>query len=148
MTIVLKQRELFSGRWRKVLERDPLEDEIQKTLIQHLHLRCRPGVIYFHIPNGGWRTKITGMWLKLMGVRPGVADLEFNWYAGCVWDELTGRTVNATRVLYLELKARGRKQSSAQRQFQTECGLVGAIYATADNIDDALAILKQYGILQ
>ena len=140
IAVPLKQRDLFTKRWSAVRGRDPLEEQIQAALVAHLHLRCRPGVIWFHVPNGGYRYKTTGAWLKAMGVRAGVADLIFIWS-----DAIDMRKI--TRVLCLELKARGKKQRPEQQQFQTECGVVGAIYEVADSIDTALAIVKQYGII-
>jgi hypothetical protein len=146
MTLVLKQRDLFTSRWRKVLERDPLEDEIQQTLIKHLQLRCRPDVIYFHVPNGGYRHKYTGALLKALGVIPGVPDLMF------VWPQLVSvaglpHVQIMPRVLGLELKTRTGKLTAAQIAFAARMRRAGAIYETANTIDDALAILKQYGIL-
>jgi hypothetical protein len=133
----LQQKDWITQRWRKVKQPEPLEDEIQKTLIKHWRLFRRPGVMCFHIPNGGYRHKVTGVWLKAMGVQPGVADLQFIW-----------TTLDRTWVLFLELKAHGRKQTPEQRLFETECGEVGASYETADSIDAALAILNKYGLLR
>jgi hypothetical protein len=149
MTAVpLKQKDLFTKRWSSVRVRDPLEDQIQTSLVAHLHLRCRPGVIWFHVPNGGYRYKTTGAWLKAMGVRAGVADLIFIWKPGVEqrWEQ-PEQPPHMVHVLCLELKVRGKKQRPEQEQFQTECGVVGAIYEMADNIDDALAIVKKYGII-
>src|SRR6516165_5059622 len=79
MTVPLKQKDMFTGRWRKVRLPEPLEDQIQKTLVKHLQLRCRPDVVWWHTPNGGYRFKITAALLKALGVIPGVPDLIFFW---------------------------------------------------------------------
>ena len=143
----LQQKDLFTKRWSAVRGRDPLEEQIQASLVAHLHLRCRPDVVWFHVPNGGYRYKTTGAWLKAMGVRAGVADLIFIWSERSEWGEVDAAREKTTRVLCLELKSKRGSQRPEQQQFQTDCGVVGAIYEIADNIDDALAILKRYGIL-
>jgi hypothetical protein len=131
-------KDLFTKRWRKVEAPDPLEEQIHKALVELLRWRCRPGVIWFHVPNGGWRYKRTAANLKALGVRAGVADLQF------IWSDVP----SVSRVLFLELKRPGGKQSVAQKQFETDCGVVAATYAVADNIDDALAILERHGVLR
>jgi hypothetical protein len=132
------QRDLFTKRWRKVAAPEPLEEQIQRSLVEHLRWRARPGIIYFHAANGGWRFKRTAGNLKAMGVRPGVADL-IVW-----WSDVP----SVTRVLCLELKRPGGKQSPEQKQFQADCGRVYADYEIADNIDDAIKILERYGVLR
>jgi hypothetical protein len=134
----LQQKDLFTKRWSRVDHVDPLEEEIQRSLVAQLRWRVRPGVIWFHVPNGGWRFRRTAGNLKAMGLRPGVADLIV------LWSDVP----SITRVLCLELKRPGGTQSPAQEQFQADCGLVFAHYEIADNIDDAIAILQRYGILR
>jgi hypothetical protein len=147
MTVPLKQKDLFTRRWRKVPVREPLEDQIQKALIKHLQLRCRPDVIYWHTPNGGLRFKITAALLKATGVIPGVPDLIF------IWPQLVSvvsiaEVQTMPRVLGLELKSRKGKLTSHQNAFAARMRRAGAAYETANNIDDALAILEQYGIIR
>jgi hypothetical protein len=132
------QRDMFTKCWRKVAAPDPLEEQIQKSLVAQLRWRCRPGVIWFHVPNGGWRFKRTAANLKALGVRAGVADLQF------IWSDVP----SVSRVLFLELKREGGVQSREQQQFQTECGTVCADYEIADSIDRAIAVLERYGILK
>jgi hypothetical protein len=99
--------------------------------------------VYFHCPNGELRDKATAAKLKAMGVRPGVADLIF------IWGELVAvpNLMILPRVLFLELKRRGEKQSPTQKLFEAECKRVGCDYAVADNIDDAVSILQHFHIL-
>ena len=137
MDSVVKQKDLFTKRYREVKRREPLEDQIQAAVIAHMKWRGRDGVMYFAIPNGGYRWETTGGRLKAMGVRPGVADLQF------IWSE-----DNIARVLFLELKRPGGKQSPVQHEFEIDCGKVGAIYRIAYDLDEALEVLKGYGILK
>jgi hypothetical protein len=50
------------------------EAQIQRAVIQHLKARAVPGLVYFHVPNGGSRGKIEAAKFKAMGVRPGVYE--------------------------------------------------------------------------
>jgi VRR-NUC domain len=133
----VQQKDLFTKRWRQVKVWVPSELQIQIALIEHLKYRCRRGVVYFHVPNGELRDKRTAAKLKAMGELPGVADLIFVW-------TYNGRLEN----LYLELKAPGRKLSPEQTIFAQRIRAAGACYDIADNIDEALGILRKYGILQ
>jgi hypothetical protein len=47
------------------------EAQIQRAVIQHLKARAVPGLVYFHVPNGGSRGKIEAAKFKAMGVRAG-----------------------------------------------------------------------------
>jgi hypothetical protein len=131
-----QQKDLLTQRWRKVRAPAPLEHQLQIALIQHLQYRARPGVIYFHVPNGELRDKRAAAKLKAMGVLPGVADLVF------VWDD------DGLRNLYLELKAKGRRQTLEQITFAEVIQVTGASYRVAATLDDALAILKSFNLLK
>src|SRR5262245_17194103 len=131
-----QQKHLFTNRWRKVRTLDPLEVQIQISLIARLKLLVRPDVIYFHIPNGEERDKRVAAKLKAMGVLPGVADLLF------IWSEQT------LRALFLELKRRGNALEENQEQFKLNCEAIGVLYAWADNIDDAVKILQGHNLLK
>lgn len=47
------------------------EDNFQISVARYLDAL---GVLWFHVPNGGHRNKVTGAILKAMGVKPGVSD--------------------------------------------------------------------------
>jgi hypothetical protein len=141
-----------------VRAREPSEVQLQISLAQRLCWQCRPGVIWFHCPNGELRDKVAAAKLKAMGVRAGVADLIFIWAATRdlplslrrrklrVGDGIVLRE-QFIKVLFLELKSRTGRQSPEQRQFQTDCGAIGCHYALADNIDQAVELLQQHEIL-
>jgi hypothetical protein len=133
-----QQKDLFTKHWRKVKPPEPSEVQLQIALNEHLAWRKRGGVVHFHVPNGGERDKREAAKLKAMGVLPGVSDLVFVWIDGA------GRLHN----LYLELKVKGRKPTLVQREFAQAIRTAGAEYAVADNLDDALELLVERGLIK
>ena len=138
------QKDLLTKRWRKVRAPEPLEHQIQIALIQHLKYRCRPDVIYFHVPNGGWRDEREAAKFKAMGTLAGVADMVF------IWNDHDSIQQPCTDILFLELKRRGGQLSNAQCEFMQRLikHVPGVHYHTADSIDGALEILRTHGILK
>lgn len=109
------------------------EASLQKTVIQHLLLNSPRNTIYHSIPNERECTARQMKHLKDMGLLPGVADLII--------------IVPGQQAAYLELKARGETQSEDQIAFEELCDRNGSRYGLADNIDDALSILRAWGVL-
>lgn len=145
MTAVALQRNLFTKRYRKVRAApEPSELQLHIAVVEHLRWRCREGVTYWHTSNGEIRDKRTAAKLKAMGVKPGVADLIF------IWGDLVSapNLIIMPRLLFLELKARSRKLSPEQREFRDAMHKCGAAFEVVDNVDEALATLKRFGILR
>ena len=69
---------------------------------------------------------------KRMGMRPGVPDLVI---------------VKNSRIYFLELKSEKGKQSESQKDFQNDAIGVGADYALAHNLDEAVGALTIWGII-
>jgi len=111
------------------------EDGIQAALVEHLRWRLVPGVVWYAVPNGEKRDIVTASRLKKLGVRAGVADIAFVLPGGA--------------AAYLELKA-GKEgwQSPEQKQFEADVTAAGARYALARTIDDALTVLKEWGVIR
>jgi hypothetical protein len=139
-----QQKDFFTKRWRKVRRPEPLEHQIQIALVQHLKYRCRPDVIYFHVPNGGWRDEREAAKFKAMGTLAGVADMIF------IWNDLKSIQQPCTAILFLELKRAGGQLSDAQWEFMERLNkhVPGVCYHMADSIDSALEILRAHGILK
>lgn len=108
------------------------EDNFQIALCRILTARCK--CLWFHVPNGGARNAVTGAILKAMGTKPGVADLLF-------FPPPTA-TMHA-----LELKSPKKKPRDTQRAFANEVKRMGGEYEFSDCMDDAIAILRKWGIL-
>jgi hypothetical protein len=140
MTVVPQQKNLFTKRWRSVRALEPSELQLQISLVQWCRWKLRPDVLMWHTPNGEERDKRVAAKLKAMGVLPGIADLTF------MWREEFGDFQHRLRVLFLELKARGRKLNDAQLNFSMRAISCGALFQVADNIDDAMRIIEDYGL--
>jgi hypothetical protein len=113
---------------------EPSELQIQIAVVSRLRLQCRRGILWWHTPNGEWRDDRTAAKLKAMGIRPGVSDLQFVFPC-------------AAPNLFLELKARGRGLTKYQELFRDEVREAGHAYEMADNVDDAVRILRTYKIV-
>ena len=109
------------------------ETKLQMAVVQHLRLRGAPGLVFFHVPNGGARSKAEGAIFKAMGVRAGVSDLIL---------------LHSNRFFALELKAIGGRASPEQRDFISEADAAGAHTALVEGLDAALATLKSWGLLR
>jgi len=100
---------------------------LQRAIVRVLNL-AQPRILFFAVPNGGARSASEGGRFKAMGVLAGVADLVLVSHDG--------------RALFLELKAKGGRQSPAQADFEHACAVSCAPYAVASNLDEALAIVR------
>jgi len=109
------------------------ETALQCTVVEHLHVRGIPGLIYWHTPNGGYRSKSEAAIFKAMGVKAGVSDLLL---------------FHAGRLYCLELKVQGGRLSEEQRAFITDMDHAGAHTALVTGVDAALATLEGWGLLK
>jgi hypothetical protein len=109
------------------------EQAIQKAVVQHLRIRGVPGLVFFHVPNGGHRKPIEGAIFKSLGVRAGVSDLIL---------------IHAGKFFALELKAEGGRATEAQMAFLSEIDAAGAFTAMPTGLDAALATLEAWGLLK
>lgn len=57
-----------------LVSRSMSEDEIMVAIADHINSRRVPGLIAFHVPNGGYRRMQEAVKFKRMGVLPGVSD--------------------------------------------------------------------------
>lgn len=144
-SVLLKQKDLFSKRWRAVAVRSQKEVELHIQLVAMLRWCLRPDVLFRHVPNGELRDPRTAAKLKAMGVLPGSADLEFFWKH--YWEDSEG-SHRALRVLFLELKSGSGSVSAAQHEFGLGMKVIGAEYHIARSIDEAIAILGSYGLIR
>lgn len=109
------------------------EIELQTAVVKLLHAYARPGVCWWHTPNGELRDGKTGARLKQIGVRPGVPDLAI---------------VVDGRFHAIELKTEAGRMSSAQRVFAEELERAGGVFHVARGLDRAVKILKAIGVFR
>ena len=109
------------------------EAALQRSVIQHLTWRARPGVWFTHVPLGGLRSKIEGAILRGLGTARGTPDLLI---------------VADGEAHFLELKSASGRTSDAQRQCHQALRAAGAEVAVARGIDEALAWLEAWSLLR
>jgi len=109
------------------------EEQLQCTVVQHLHRRGVKGMHFFHVPNGGLRHKAVAAKLKAMGAVAGEPDI-ICLYRGHAYG--------------LELKLPGGSQSADQEHVERQWELAGMTYAVAHGLDYALDTLRSWGLLE
>lgn len=122
-------------RPRPALGGKPQPSELQAhiAIAQHLRMRARPGVFWFHPANGELRDKATAAKLKAMGVRPGTPDLI---------------VLVSGRLHGLELKRHDGRLTPEQRACHAEIEAAGGFVATAWDTGAALRILEAWGAIR
>ena len=109
------------------------EQAIHRAVINHLHVRCVAGAVFWHTPSGGYRRPIEAAIMKGLGARSGFPDLFI---------------LHESRLYGLELKAEKGRLSLAQITTRVELERAGAIMGAAYGIDEALAWLEQHKLLR
>ena len=135
---ILQQRDLFTKRYRRVVEPQKEATSLHIPLVAMLRWCLRPDVIFRHYPAGEHRDPRTAAKLKAMGVLPGSADLEFFYR----------NAAGVPCLLFLELKLPGRKCSEAQMGFALAMKLLGAEYEVACSIDEAIGVIGKRGLIR
>ena len=104
------------------------EAALQRSVIQHLTWRARPGVWWTHL-----RSKIEAAILRGLGTARGTPDLLI---------------VADGKAHFLELKSAGGRTTDAQRQCHEALRAAGAEVAVAHGMDEALAWLEAWNLLR
>ena len=109
------------------------EAAIQRAVVQHINLRKTKGLVFFSVPNGGWRNIITAKNLKLEGVRPGVSDLIF---------------LHQGSSYALEIKAERGRASEHQLHFLDDWRGAGGHGCVSNGLDRCLSVLETWGLIK
>jgi hypothetical protein len=115
------------------LQKGPTEAQIQAAVIRWLQLRAWPGVVWFHVPNGGSRHKIEAARMRGQGVVPGVPDIIL---------------MHDGRSYALELKTGVGRVSTAQSAMQKRMRDAGVTVEVAYGVDAALSYLESWGLVR
>jgi hypothetical protein len=108
------------------------EAALQRTVVRYLtHALPRHEALFWHTPNGGWRSRATAGRLKSEGVMPGVADIVIIWKG---------------RAIAIELKAKGGSQSAAQKAWADQFTTAGGAYAVCRSLDAVERFLDAAGL--
>lgn len=110
------------------------EDRLQQAVLDLLKAAHRPGVVWWHVPNGGKRGKAEAARFKRLGVLAGVADLNISLPGG--------------RMCFMELKARKGRVSEEQEAFLAGMELNGHATAVCRNVDEAKSALAKWGAIR
>lgn len=89
-----------------------------------------PDFVFFHVPNGGGRSKVEGAILKAMGVKAGVADFVIVLPGG--------------RIGFLELKADKGALSQSQREFRDKVRGLGCIWGEARSLEGVWDLVEAW----
>jgi hypothetical protein len=114
------------------------ERQIHAAVIQHLRLRAKPDVVFWHTPNGAHygrskKAAVHGAIMKSLGVRAGVSDI-------CL--------VHAGKFFAVEIKAASGRSTEAQLKFRDDVTRAGGFASEAVGIDAALRCLETWGLLK
>lgn len=109
------------------------ESEIHKAVVNHLRYRGVPGLVWWHTPNGGYRSPWAAAEFKRAGVLPGVADLIL---------------LHEGRNHALELKTERGEPTKAQLKFIQNVCANGWKAAICRGLDPALDKLREWGLIQ
>lgn len=109
---------------------NPTEDEEQKALVKWMTLK---NILFYHIPNGGYRSKSEAARFKALGVQAGVPDI-------CIPMPKKGYS-----GLYIELKRRkGGKLSEEQVVWLSLLGACNYQAVVAYGWDEAREYIEEY----
>lgn len=131
------------------------EERTHKAIAGYLRTALTPPWLFFHVPNGGGRSKAEAGVLKAMGVRAGMPDLIvmgpktmiqpttlINETAGVSF--ASARTTPA--VVALEVKAPKGSLSPAQKDTIAALEAIGIPTRVVRSIDEAEAALRELGV--
>ena len=109
------------------------EEDLHRAIVGMIAVEASPGVIAFHVPNGGRRGKAEAGRLKGMGTLAGVPDLIV--IADC-------------RVFGIEIKTEKGRLSKEQKNMRRRFARAGVEYEVARSVQEARAILQRWGVIE
>jgi len=110
-----------------------VEQAFQQRVAYILDLVRTPAWLWWHVPNGGWRSKVEAGILKSMGLKAGVHDVHI---------------LFAGRLHTIELKAPGETMEPEQETFADDMRAAGGLCAVAETVEQVMALLDTWNIPQ
>jgi hypothetical protein len=111
-----------------------VEQNMQIAVVKHLRTRGVPGLLYWHTPQGArYSSWVQGAIMNGLGTLAGVSDLLL---------------LYQRKFYALELKAPGEKPDKNQTAFLEAFWRHGGYAEYADNIDRAIEVLEDWGLLR
>lgn len=107
------------------------EQALQISFVRSLPLLLTHQTVFFHVPNGGFRTYAEAGIFKAMGVKAGIPDLVF---------------IHDARAVGLEFKLEGTKLSDDQVDMHAALALAGMRIATVRSVQEAIDALIEFDI--
>ena len=104
------------------------ESQLQQMCVRYFRY-VYPQYLIYAVPNGGFRNAIEAKRLKAEGVLAGVADLTVLLPQG--------------KILYIEMKVKGNKQTDNQKEFQQKAEALGYKYYVCYSFDELKAIIEK-----
>lgn len=118
------------------------EDDLQRSIVQICEIvwpRYKGRVLWFHVPNGGARSKTEAAIFKGLGVIAGVPDLVLIWQGDYDPDNQA--------LLLIELKAGRGRLNTNQRRIKSQCEeRVGVPYEVVRSVDEFVEICQAYDL--
>jgi hypothetical protein len=112
----------------------PLEHDIQTRAINLIKTLLKPDIHIYAIPNGGYRRPSEAIRLKAEGVKAGIGDLIF---------------LAPNRVVgFLEMKTKRGSLTDEQEGFMAICIRHGHLWGMARTVDEAVAVVRSWGMLR
>ncbi len=110
------------------------EQALQRAVCEYLD-RQYPGLLYFHVPNGGKRSRVEGAIFKSIGVKAGVPDLFFFW---------SDAAINACAAI--ELKADKGTLKDNQKAMIKRLNDAGVEVAVCRSVEGVRETLEGWGV--
>lgn len=104
------------------------EDLLHMAVWSEFEQRRAPGVIGWHTPNGGYRSKAQAADFKKMGVVSGVPDLQF--------------IAPGPRLVFIELKAKKGRRSEEQEEMRQRLLNAGATWYQSNDLAEVVGIMR------
>ncbi|HEY8417043.1 MAG TPA: VRR-NUC domain-containing protein [Limnochordales bacterium] len=112
----------------------PTEDQEQRVVVEWLRWH---GILFAHVPNGGYRRRVEAAIFRGLGVQPGVPDL-------LIFDPPPAEPGRPGAALELK-RRRGGRATQAQLQWLAELARRGWAVAVCRGAEEAIAQLEAWG---